>query len=150
MADVFTKAKRSVVMSSIRSRGNRQTEMVLAKFLRRSGLAGWRRHRPVFGKPDFIFPRRRLALFVDGCFWHACPRHTRLPVSHRAFWRKKLERNQARDRLVTRTLRARGWIVLRIWQHELAPRKEARLLRRIRSALAAPARKQKGARIGRG
>src|SRR5580704_17341440 len=89
MPDVFTKAKRSEVMSRVRSRGNQQTELALAKILRRHRITGWRRHLPVFGKPDFIFPRQRLALFVDGCFWHACPKHATQPASHRSFWRKK-------------------------------------------------------------
>lgn len=70
-------------------------------------------------RPDFVFPRLKLALFVDGCFWHACPWHCRRPAGNRAFWRAKLARNQTRDRLVTRTLRKAGWRVLRIWEHSL-------------------------------
>ena len=70
MADVFTQAKRSEVMSRIRSRGNRDTELALAKLFRRHGITGWRRNQHVFGKPDFIFPKLHMAVFVDGCFWH--------------------------------------------------------------------------------
>ncbi len=68
MADVFTKAKRSEVMSRIRGRGNKATELALAKLLRRHRITGWRRNQAVFGKPDFIFPKLKLAVFVDGCF----------------------------------------------------------------------------------
>jgi len=135
MSDVYSKAKRSEVMSRIRSHGNRATELALAKILRRHRLTGWRRRQPVFGKPDFIFPRLRLALFVDGCFWHGCPRHGTRPKNNRAFWRKKFDRNRTRDRLVSRTLRRAGWRVLRIWEHELARQNEPRLVRRIREAL---------------
>jgi DNA mismatch endonuclease (patch repair protein) len=116
MSDVFTKAKRSEVMSRIRSRGNKDTELALAKLLRRHGVKGWRRHQPIFGRPDFIFPRARLAVFVDGCFWHGCPKHETKPKNNRAFWRRKLAANKDRDRLVSRILRAYGWRVIRIWE----------------------------------
>jgi DNA mismatch endonuclease (patch repair protein) len=101
------------------------------------GITGWRRHQAVFGKPDFAFPKLKPAVFVDGCFWHCCPEHSNLPVSNRPFWKRKLEANQRRDRLVCRVLRARGWRVLRIWQHELSPRNEKRLLRRVYQAIGA-------------
>lgn len=133
MPDVFTKAKRSDVMSRIRGRGNKATELALAGFFRAAGLTGWRRHWPVFGRPDFIFPRARVAVFVDGCFWHGCPRHGTKPGNNAAFWRRKFAANQARDRLVTRTLRGRGWRVVRVWEHEL--RSPNRVLARIRKAL---------------
>ena len=88
----------------------------------------------MFGTPDFAFPKLKLAVFVDGCFWHSCPRHANLPVNNRAFWKRKLEANSGRDKLVNRTLRARGWRVLRIWQHELSSGNEKKLIRRIRRA----------------
>ncbi len=119
MADVFSRDKRSDVMSRIRGRGNLRTEGRLVDIFRRLRITGWRRHRPVFGRPDFIFERRRTALFVDGCFWHACPKHYSAPVQNASFWKRKRIGNQARDKLVNRTLRERGWRVLRIWEHEL-------------------------------
>lgn len=135
MSDVFTKAKRSEVMSRIRSRGNKDTEIALAKLFRANRITGWRRNQPVFGKPDFIFPRLKLAVFVDGCFWHGCPKHETQPKNNRAFWRRKFSRNKKRDVLVTRTLRHAGWCVLRVWEHELACKNETRLIRRIQRAL---------------
>jgi DNA mismatch endonuclease (patch repair protein) len=132
MPDVFSKAKRSEVMSRVRSRGNKDTEVALAKLFRRNKITGWRRNRKIFGKPDFVFPKIRLALFVDGCFWHGCPKHETKPKSNRAFWRRKLSANKKRDRLVNRTLRRAGWRVLRIWEHELVRKNEARLLQRIK------------------
>ena len=132
MPDVFTKAKRSEVMSRIRSRGNRATELRMIAIFRAHGITGWRRNRTLFGKPDFVFPKQRAAVFVDGCFWHGCPKHETKPKTNAAFWKKKLARNKARDREVTRVLRKAGWRVLRVWEHELASAREARLLRRIR------------------
>ena len=135
MADVFTKSKRSEVMSRIRGRGNKDTELALVKLFRRHRITGWRRNQPVFGKPDFIFPKLKLAIFVDGCFWHGCPRHATRPKNNRAFWQQKLSANKKRDRLVTRHLRRAGWEVLRIWGHELARKNEAWLLNRIHKGL---------------
>jgi DNA mismatch endonuclease (patch repair protein) len=122
-------------MSRIRGHGNKQTELALIQFFRRHGITGWRRHRPVFGRPDFVFPRLRLAVFVDGCFWHQCPRHSNIPAGNRAFWAAKLDANKRRDRLVNRTLAGRGWVVLRVWEHELARKNEGRLLRKIQKAV---------------
>lgn len=179
MPDVFTQAKRSEVMSRIRSRGNKDTELALASLFRRYGVTGWRRQKEIRGRavlprgpklpaatqrrptfrvktrngisdgassrrllrvrPDFVFPKLRLAVFVDGCFWHACPIHATRPRNHAAFWRKKLAANQARDRQVNRVLRAAGWRVLRIWEHALAKNSEGRLLARLRRSLPLPA-----------
>lgn len=135
MADVFTKAKRSQVMSRVRGRNNKATELAMVVLLRRRGVTGWRRHVRLFGNPDFVFPKERVALFVDGCFWHGCPKHATRPASNRAFWEKKFARNRIRDRLVTRTLKQLGWRVLRVWQHELARRNEGRLISRLAHAL---------------
>lgn len=133
MPDVYTKAKRSEVMSRIRGRGNKDTELALAKLLRAAGITGWRRHVALFGKPDFTFRKLRVVIFVDGCFWHACPKHATMPASNRAFWQKKLTGNQTRDRLVTRALQKDGWRVIRIWEHDLST--SIRVLNRIRRAI---------------
>jgi DNA mismatch endonuclease (patch repair protein) len=120
MTDIFTKAKRSEVMSRIRGSGNKGTELALAKLFRKHGITGWRRNQPLFGKPDFTFRRQHIAVFVDGCFWHGCPRHFNMPVNNRTFWEKKLAANKERDRLVTQTLRKQRWRVIRVWEHDLA------------------------------
>lgn len=121
-------------MARILPRGNERTELALVRLFRRYRIVGWRRHFPVFGNADFVFPKQRVAVFVDGCFWHGCPKHATQPASNRAFWEKKLARNKARDRSVHRALRQRGWCVLRIWQHELSEPEKA--VRRILKALA--------------
>ncbi len=120
-------------MAAIRSRGNKDTELKLRSILRSAGITGWRRHQPVSGRPDFIFLRERLAIFVDGCFWHGCPKHGRKPGSNREYWFPKLRRNQQRDRMVKRALAKAGWKVLRLWEHELAnaPRTAGRIARAI-------------------
>lgn len=131
MADIFTQAKRSILMSRVRGRGNRRTELAFAKVLRGNRLTGWRRHQAIPGTPDFVFSSLRLAIFVDGCFWHCCPKHATEPKNNGAFWKAKLARNRARDRSVTRELRLKGWTVLRIWEHELATKKRRRLLQKL-------------------
>ena len=132
MADVFTPKRRSAIMALVRSSGNTSTEQRLARLLHAQGITGWLRSSPLPGSPDFVWRRERVALFVDGCFWHNCPIHAHVPHSRVAYWAAKLARNKSRDRLVTRVLRRRGWRVLRVWEHELKAKNEARLLRRIR------------------
>ena len=100
MSDVFTKAKRSDVMSKIRGRGNKDTEIALILLMRRHGVTGWQRNQIVFGKPDFVFRKSKTAVFVDGCFWHGCAKHCSMPVSNREFWSKKLAATKARERRV--------------------------------------------------
>ena len=122
MADVFTKAKRSEVMSRIRGRGNKRTELALARLLRANGISGWRRHAKLPGKPDFVFRAERVAVFVDGCFWHGCPKCFRLPASNRKFWAEKISANRLRDRKVSAQLRKASWRVVRVWEHVLEAR----------------------------
>ena len=136
MADIFNKAKRSEVMSRIRGKGNRNTELMLIKLMRMNSITGWRRNQPIFGKPDFVFRSARVAVFVDGCFWHVCPKHCKMPSTNQEFWQKKLEANKNRDRTVNRELRKKGWRVLRIWEHEMG--KPELVLRRLRQALIPP------------
>jgi DNA mismatch endonuclease, patch repair protein len=118
-------------MSKIRGSNNKATEMAMIAFFRRHQITKWRRNQKVFGKPDFIFWSMKVAVFVDGCFWHGCRKHGVLPSSNREFWKKKLDANKARDRRVTRKLRGEGWTVIRIWEHELGDAYDGRLHRRI-------------------
>jgi DNA mismatch endonuclease (patch repair protein) len=140
MPDVFTKTKRSAVMSNIRGSGNKDTELALMKVLRRHHITGWRRNQRMFGKPDFVFWQKRLALFVDGCFWHGCPKHCNTPANNRTFWKKKLAANKLRDRYVNQTLRKSGWHVVRVWEHELASGQEVRIVARITGVIETTAR----------
>ena len=136
MTDWLTREQRSRNMASIRSQGNATTEQALLKLFRAARITGWRRHPDLPGKPDFIFPVQCLIVFVDGCFWHGCPRCYRLPQDNRRYWKSKVELNRRRDRRRTNELRARDWRVLRIWEHALnSSAGRARTVKRIRVAL---------------
>lgn len=134
--DRLDASTRSLLMGRIRARGAKSTEKRLRSLLIRSGIRGWKLGHDVGlpGKPDVVFPHRKVAVFVDGCFWHGCRRCRSLPVSNVAFWRAKIHGNQVRDRRVTRELRELGWKVSRIWEHELR-HDAAKVLERICSAL---------------
>jgi DNA mismatch endonuclease (patch repair protein) len=146
MPNIFTKAKRSEVMARIRSRGNEATELALAKLFRRHKITGWRRHIEIREKlkgklrfkvrPDFVFSKLRLAVFVDGCFWHGCPKHKTKPKNNRRFWQRKFAANQRRDRLVNRRLRGANWRVVRLWEHEVTRSNEDRAMQKIHRAAA--------------
>ena len=199
MPDVFTKARRSAVMSRIRGAGNKDTELRLIALMRAAGITGWRRgarlrflakrkaarekgmeargrrmddrgrvsesggrttkvgrqkeerrrgqarsstrHSSLDARhfitirPDFVFPMHRVAVFVDGCFFHGCSRHMTWPKHNAGFWRTKILGNQARDRMQTRLLRKHGWRVLRIWEHALGSRAARHALTRLRGVL---------------
>ena len=157
MADIYSRAERSALMAKVRGRGNLTTEVALAKLLRAQGWSGWRRQQVVRGRtvagerfqvrPDFVFAARRLAIFVDGCFWHGCPRHGTRPRGNADFWRAKFRRNRARDRRDTRRLRREGWRVLRLWEHELRAKARPALSKKLRQVFA-QARKSPTGRSG--
>lgn len=125
-------AVRSRIMSSIRSKSNRSTELALRLALVRAEISGWKLHQPLPGRPDFFFPRRQLALFVDGCFWHGCRNCGHIPKTRSKFWSTKINRNKQRDRTATAALRSAGISVIRIWEHELKqPDSAAKVLNKI-------------------
>lgn len=132
MTDIWSTAKRSEVMGLVRSNGNRSTELRLIAIFRELGITGWRRNQDLPGKPDFVFRARKLCVFVDGCFWHGCPKCYRRPASNQDYWDTKVQRNKARDRENNRVLRARGWQILRIWEHQLRLVDRTNLVRRFR------------------
>jgi DNA mismatch endonuclease, patch repair protein len=133
MADVLTKTQRSNCMAAIRSSGNKDTEIRLITILRGGKFKGWRRNSSLFGRPDFVFPKIKLAVFVDGCFWHGCPRCYRSPKSNKAFWSEKKTVNHRRDVLVNRSLRAKGWRVIRFWECDLGI--SAKILFKLKNAM---------------
>jgi DNA mismatch endonuclease, patch repair protein len=114
--DRVTREIRSKIMASVRSSGNRSTERRIELVLRKNHLKGFRRQWDVAGKPDFAWPKLKVALFIDGCFWHGCPRCDRPSKSNVHFWKDKVLANQRRDRRVARKLRKEGWKVLRVWE----------------------------------
>lgn len=106
-------------MARIRSVGNQTTEVRLLKLMRSAKISGWRRNQKISGKPDFVFREKRIVIFVDGCFWHGCPRCYHRPKSNQGYWKKQFLRNRERDHENNVALRKLGWRVLRIWEHEL-------------------------------
>ena len=133
MTDAFTPEQRSRIMSKIRSRGNAATELRFVQILRTYQFKGWRRGAKLPGKPDFVFQRERVAVFVDGDFWHGNPRKFRLPKSNLSYWSKKILSNRARDKRINNELRMGGWIVLRFWQTSL--KNEKVVISRLRRCL---------------
>lgn len=112
--------KRSLHMGSVRGTGNKSTERRLRFALVRASISGWKlRPRDLRGKPDFVFLRKRVAVFVDGCFWHGCPKCGHYPATNAEFWKVKIQRNRQRDRKTTALLQEYGFTVLRLWEHEL-------------------------------
>lgn len=119
MADVFDKQKRSEIMRSVRSKKNKSTELKLIEIFRENGITGWRRNYNVKGHPDFVFLKQRVAVFVDGCFWHGHDCRNTRPSNNQEYWIKKRKRNIQHDRDVIELFRSRGWTVIRIWECEL-------------------------------
>ncbi|MGD0336334.1 MAG: very short patch repair endonuclease [Candidatus Omnitrophota bacterium] len=118
MTDVLTKKQRSYCMSQIRARDT-QPEIILRKAISSAGISGYRLNYRLLGKPDIVFPKRKIAVFIDGCFWHKCPRCFIKPDTNKKFWNEKIASNVKRDKIVNTELKRKGWKVLRIWEHEL-------------------------------
>ena len=123
-------------MSHVRSRGAKSTEWRFRSLLMRSRVTGWRlgHDTGLPGRPDVVFPKVSLAIFVDGCFWHGCRRCRSVPTSNQRFWAAKLGKNRKRDREVARQLRAMHWKVMRVWEHELRTDEEG-VVRKLRQML---------------
>ena len=137
MPDDRTLAQRSEAMRRVRGKDT-SCELRLRSALHKRGLRySLRRRLP--GRPDIVFVRARVVVFVDGCFWHGCPAHCRMPSSNQSYWGAKIDRNMARDRRVARELRSLGWRVVRVWEHDVNKRLERcadRVERAVRAGLA--------------
>jgi len=113
-------AVRSKTMSAIRGKNNRTTELCFRMALVRARINGWETNiEDLLGKPDFFFRKKRLAVFVDGCFWHGCPRCGHYPKTRSSFWKMKILRNKERDKKNRRKLRREDIKVVNIWEHSL-------------------------------
>lgn len=114
------KQKRSKIMASVRSNGNRSTELRFKDILITAGITGWREQaKDILGTPDFIFDQERIAIFIDGCFWHGCPTCYRRPHSSQEYWDQKVQNNIKRDQKIRSALRRQGWSVMKFWEHDL-------------------------------
>ena len=131
MADIFDDEKRSDIMRRVKSKKNNSTEHRLIEIFKQNGIVGWRRNYPVKGHPDFVFPKKKIAVFVDGCFRHGHDCRNTRPADHQENWQKKRERNIKHDKEVTAMFESRGWRVLRIWECELKKKNENALIQRL-------------------
>lgn len=135
MSDVFDKSARSEIMRAVKSKDTKSTELVLIKLFKESHITGWRHSYNVKGHPDFVFLEKRIAIFVDGCFWHGHDCRNTRPSDNAEYWAKKREKNILRDREVTARFESRGWTVIRIWECELKKKNLPQTKQRILSAL---------------
>lgn len=132
--DTLSREGRSERMASVKGKGNKSTELELIALFRIHRIIGWRRGQKLFGRPDFVFRNFRVAVFVDGDFWHGHPQKGRMPKSNVTFWTSKIAANRRRDRIVNANLRANGWTVVRIWESDLK-KKPLKVVRRLTTAL---------------
>jgi len=130
--DNMSKEARSRTMAAIRSK-NTGIEMLLRRALWKGGLR-YRIHANLPGTPDIVFPRHKVAVFCDGCFWHGCPKCGLDPQQNREYWIEKIWRNKARDQSVTAELEQAGWRVLRFWGCEIRDDLEG-VVQRIKQAV---------------
>ncbi len=134
MADIFDDEKRSEIMRKVKSKKNKSTELRLIDIFKQNGITGWKRNYQVKGHPDFVFQKEKIAVFVDGCFWHGHDCRNTRPAENQEYWQKKRERNIEHDKEVTSMFEKRGWTVLRIWECELKKKNEANLMQRLSDA----------------
>lgn len=131
MADVFSSDKRSEIMKKVKPAGNKTTELQMIKAFEDFKISGWRRHYDVKGHPDFVFPKKRIAIFVDGCFWHGHDCRNTRPENNKEFWEKKRNRNIKHDKEITLRFESRGWTVIRIWECELKKKNREQLEKKL-------------------
>lgn len=109
-------------MSHIRAKDTKLERDFLKILSAQSHVAGFRyrkNYTGIRGKPDIAFPAAKIAIFVDGCFWHGCAQHSRTPLSNTSYWKKKLERNKVRDKEINKMNKKEGWRVIRFWEHQI-------------------------------
>ena len=131
--DKYNKEKRSMVMTRVKKSYTRLEEKLVV-ILNTEGLDQYDRYgKDLPGSPDFVFQQEKVAIFLDICFWHGCPKHLRMPASNIDYWEHKIAINKERDKRQTRELRKSGWKVLRLWEHEL--KEPGRVIVKVRRAL---------------
>jgi DNA mismatch endonuclease (patch repair protein) len=131
MSDIFSSEKRSAVMKAVKSRNTKTTELKMIEIFKELHIIGWRRTYPLIGKPDFVFPKKRIVIFVDGCFWHGHDCRNVTPSDNAEFWEAKRLYNKKHDEEVTQTLLQKNWTVIRIWECELKNKNRELLLEKI-------------------
>ena len=136
MTDVLTREQRTFNMSKIRGK-NTGPEIKLRKLLWSQGLRGYRIHYNLPGKPDIVFTKKKIAIFIDGCFWHKCPICFQEPETRKEFWMKKIQSNVERDKTVNEQLKVDGWTVMRFWEHDIR-KKSDNVIKKIKKKMSVP------------
>jgi DNA mismatch endonuclease (patch repair protein) len=135
MSDNLKPNDRKRTMQSVKSKGSKLEKRLFA-MLAGMGIGGWKKNvKNITGKPDVAFPNQKIAFFVDGCFWHGCPHcHRKLPETNHDYWERKIKRNVELAESYNEQLSRDGWIVIRIWEHEIVdPTKLKFLLKELKS-----------------
>lgn len=135
MADIFTVEKRSAIMKNVKPKGNKTTELQLVKYFKENSIKGWMRNYPVKGHPDFVFLEKKIAIFVDGCFWHGHDCRNTKPKQNENYWANKIKKNKHHDQEITELFQQRGWKVIRIWECELKKKNRKILEAKIKPVL---------------
>lgn len=133
MSDVHTPQQRHYNMSRIRGK-NTKPEMIIRRLLCKEGLKGYRIHYTLPGKPDIVYIKKRVVIFIDGCFWHKCPECFSIPKTNTDFWMEKINKNVLRDKGINKKLSDDSWTVLRFWEHEVKKDPEG-VVRKIKEIL---------------
>ncbi|MDR0919404.1 MAG: very short patch repair endonuclease [Oscillospiraceae bacterium] len=131
MTDIFTKDKRCEIMRKIKSFNNKSTELKLIEIFKGNNVKGWRRGYKIEGKPDFVFKRNKIAVFVDGCFWHGHNCRNTNPKDNSQYWTTKITRNQKGDLEVSENLKKKKWQVVRIWECDLKNKSRLKLMKKL-------------------
>ncbi|MDR1695563.1 MAG: very short patch repair endonuclease [Endomicrobium sp.] len=132
MSDIFDKVKRSDIMRRVKSEKNKSTELKLIEIFKENDITGWRRGCKIEGKPDFVFIERKIAMFVDGCFWHGHKCRNITPKDNNQYWTSKRLRNKKRDKEVSENLKSKGWQVIRVWECYLKNKNRLKLLKKLK------------------
>jgi DNA mismatch endonuclease (patch repair protein) len=135
LSDCFSQDVRSKVMASVKSTGNKSTELKLISIFKKHSISGWRRHINIVGHPDFVFANSKVVVFADGCFWHGHNCRNTIPKTNKSFWDNKLYRNIQRDKKNNRLLKNTGWLVFRFWECEINSTRYQRKLNKLINVL---------------
>jgi DNA mismatch endonuclease (patch repair protein) len=119
MVDIFSKEKRSEIMKKVSPSGNKSTELRMIELFKANHVVGWRRNYNLIGKPDFVFSKKRVAVFIDGCFWHGHNCRNLRPSSNAEYWKNKQEYNKKHDKQITHELIKKNWKVYRFWECQI-------------------------------
>lgn len=138
MSDVFDKKARSAIMRAVKNKNPKSTELALIRLFKENHITGWRHSYNVKGHPDFVFLNKRIAIFVDGCFWHGHDCRNTRPADNAEYWAKKRVRNIQHDKEITQLFERRGWTVIRIWECELKRKNIAATTQKLISMISSP------------